>query len=219
MSTKHRRRLGNFLLDHGFQLRLTVTFVVVCLLLSGLFGGLFFVQMREASRVQATGVAEFDAALEQRMAQDDRMILLQMVAGTVLLTLLLTGASIVKTHHIVGPVWVVRRAMRELAAGRWPPLRGLRRADEFHGLVQDFHALVGSLKGRQDELATRLEELAAQHPEGEQAAALLALARQLRAEEWGPAEKPLPPGSEAPKAQPGNGNGKVNGVAHSPVEA
>lgn len=176
-----QRRIRNLLLDRGFQLRTTGAFVLVCLVLTSLFAGLFYHQLREASRVESTGIEEFDVALREHLKSEDQRILWQMVAGIVLLTLLLTGASILRTHHIVGPLYVLSRAMRELGQGQCPSLRALRRGDEFGRLIDDFSAMVRDLRERNQRMAERIEALARMDERGEPAReALLAIAAELR---------------------------------------
>ena len=183
--SKTQRSFRNLLIDRRFQLRNTVAFAMVCLVLTSLFAGLFYHQVRVSSRVESTGIAEFDAALQEHMEEEDRVILWQMIGGILLLTILISLASILKTHRIVGPLYVLGRAIRELARGRWPRLRALRQRDEFQGLMDEFCEMVQTLRCRQDELAGRLDALAAEAGQGELQEALRELAAELRWPEEG----------------------------------
>jgi len=178
----HSRRLRNLVVDRGFQVRTTLAFVLTCLALASVFAGLLYREVRIASRVEATGVAEFDAALHEHLADDDRRVAWRIVGALFVLGVLMTGACLVWTHRMAGPLFVLRRFMGELAHGRWPPARALRPHDEFHGVISDFHGLVAALRARHDRLAARLEDLAADDRAEPIREGLLEVARDLRGE-------------------------------------
>ena len=68
--------------------------------------------------------------------------------------------SILMTHRICGPAYVMDRAMQELRAGRLPILRGLRKKDEFQSLYASVRGAVDALRARtRRELATVAEAL------------------------------------------------------------
>ena len=80
------------------------------------------------------------------------------------LTALAVGAwSILMTHRICGPLFVMERLLRELAAGEVPQWRALRKRDELKGLNETLRTVVESVKTRREaELAnlTKAVELA-----------------------------------------------------------
>ena len=201
---KHRRRLRNFLVDQSFQLRTGLTFLVVTLVLTGSFAALVYQEAREASQVTLLGLTEVDSAIAGLLAAEDSLLLGKLIAGVVLLSLLLTVASLVKTHRIAGPVFVIGRALRELAAGGWPPVRDLREKDEFRGLGQDLQALVRALRQHREELADQLEELAAATTQPELRLRLQQLAQAERppAPAGPSAADPTPPADPTPTAPP-----------------
>ncbi len=179
----YSRRLRNLMLDRSFQVRTTVAFVLTCLALASVFAGLLYREVRVASRVESTGVVEFDAALEARLADDDQRVLARLVGALFVLGVLLTGACMVWTHRMAGPLFVLRRLMGELALGRWPVPRALRPGDQFRGVVYDFHELVRALRARHERLAAQLEELAADERSEPVREGMLAVAAELRGEQ------------------------------------
>lgn len=63
------------------------------------------------------------------------------------------------THRICGPLYVLDRYFGELARGRLPTIRTLRRKDEFKSLVHSFAGAVDALKERKQAELTTLNEL------------------------------------------------------------
>jgi methyl-accepting chemotaxis protein len=100
--------------------------------------------------------------------------------------------SLVVTHRICGPLYVLDRYLTQLAGGRLPFVRPLRRKDEFKQLMANFSQAIGSVRqNKQMELAVldevaRLANDSVNDPAGRQqalqsiAAKVETLARQTR---------------------------------------
>ena len=56
--------------------------------------------------------------------------------------------SLIATHRMCGPLFVLERYLTELAGGRLPTPRPLRRKDEFKELYRSFSRAIESLKSR-----------------------------------------------------------------------
>ena len=68
--------------------------------------------------------------------------------------------SIVATHRICGPLFVIERYLRELTRGQLPKLRPLRRKDEFNQLYSVFAEMFESLRAkRRADIAVLTEAL------------------------------------------------------------
>ncbi len=179
MGDRPRRTWRNLLLDRGFQLRLGGALVLICLLLGGGLAGRLYWEMRVASRVASTGSPSLDAALGERLAQEDRGRLVQMVAGLLVLALVVAGLTLLRTHRMVGPLHVLRTGLVELRAGRYPAPRTLRRGDDFRPLLEEFWATAAALRAAREQQRARLLELAAASTCPSTAAALRAWAEEL----------------------------------------
>lgn len=68
--------------------------------------------------------------------------------------------SLVITHRIAGPLYVLDKHFCQLAGGRLPTVRGLRRKDEFKELMVSFSQAVESLRQNQRMELQVLDELA-----------------------------------------------------------
>ncbi len=112
-----KRYVRNYLLDTGLQLRLASYLLAVAVALSVGLGWLLWSAYRETSRVIALGDPDVGESIAQALAREDRwrMFLIAAALSAVLLTLLL--ASVVITHRIAGPAFVIARTCRAVADG------------------------------------------------------------------------------------------------------
>jgi hypothetical protein len=67
--------------------------------------------------------------------------------------------SVMITHRLCGPLYVVGRGLKELAAGRLPTLRPLRKKDEFKDFYALFQGTVDSLKQAKSTELTALTQI------------------------------------------------------------
>lgn len=179
-----RRRLRNYLLDAALQLRLASYLLAVAVALSAGLGWLLWTAYRETSRVVALGAPVAGDALAQALAAEDRgrIGLVAVVLGAALPCLLV--AAVMVTHRIAGPALVLRRACRDVTAGRLGPVRPLRAGDLLVGLAADIGIMIDTLRAREarerDELARAVaclrDAAAPAAARAEAAAALEALA-------------------------------------------
>jgi methyl-accepting chemotaxis protein len=152
-----RRRLRNYLLDRALQLRLASYLLAVAVVLSSGLGWLLWTAYRETSRVVALGDPVASESLAQALAAEDRgrITLVAIVHAPALIGLLV--AAVMVTHRIAGPALVLRRACRDVAAGRLAPARPLRARDLLVDLAADVGDMIEALRAREgrerDELA------------------------------------------------------------------
>lgn len=133
------RSIKNYLLNGPFQLKYAALVVGLSSVLSVGLGFFVLEQMNENTRMLRLQ-AEFDPIIAAELADADASTTLGLVLGLLAFNFLLFLGSIVVTHRMVGPVFVLGRCVRMVARGRLPIVRKLRKHDEF----RDLHAaLVG----------------------------------------------------------------------------
>jgi methyl-accepting chemotaxis protein len=153
-----RRKLKNFLLYPGLQLRLAGYLAAVAGALALVLGVLLWRAYREASELVALGDPRADEVVAAMLARDDRARLMWMgaVLAAVVCALLVLG--VIMTHRIAGPVLALARTCRSIAGGSLPRPRPLRRGDLLGGLANDVGAMVDALRAREEEERTHLAE-------------------------------------------------------------
>lgn len=147
---RHQRRVRNYLLDTGLQLRLASHLLAVAVALSLGLGWLLWQAYRETSRVIALGDPDVGDSIAQALASEDRwrMVLVAGALAGVLVCLL--GASVVITHRIAGPAFVIGRTCRQVAAGNLSRPRPLRSRDLLVDLADEVSEMVDALREREE---------------------------------------------------------------------
>jgi hypothetical protein len=142
---KPKRRLRNYLLDTGLQLKLASYLIAFAVLLSLGLGWHLWTAYRETSEVVALGAPEVASAL----AAEDRWRIVQvsMILAFVLVCLL--GASVVITHRIAGPAFVIRRTCAQVSEGNLARPRPLRDHDLLVDLADTVATMVDALRERE----------------------------------------------------------------------
>jgi methyl-accepting chemotaxis protein len=142
-----------YLIDRTFQLKYILLLTGWGVALAALFG-LWAWQAHQ----QAVEIFARDAESQALLRQADRMLAWALGAIGLLSAAALGLLGFVMTHRVAGPVWVMGHAFRELAEGRYPARRGLRRGDELKGLHAGFHEAVEALAARDRRTLASLEE-------------------------------------------------------------
>jgi methyl-accepting chemotaxis protein len=138
--THHKRRLRNYLLDVGLQLRYTVVIIGVAVFLTAVLGWRVHVAMQETNRAMnlTTLVDSSTAGDLLREFQSKDQIVLGVIAGFgVLLVLTVAALGIWMTHKIAGPLHNIASVFARIRDNKLPEdIRTLRKGDE----LQEFHA-------------------------------------------------------------------------------
>ncbi len=144
-----KRKLRNYLLDTGLQLKLASYLLAVATLLSVGLGWLLWSAYRETSRVVALGDPELGDSIAAALAVEDRwrIVLVAIALAGVLLCLL--GAAVVITHRIAGPAFAIGRTCREVSEGSLARPRPLRDHDLLVDLAETVAHMVDALRGRE----------------------------------------------------------------------
>src|SRR5688572_28109013 len=105
-SPKYRRRMRNYLLDVGLQLRYTMTIVLVAVVLTTGLGYKMYEATRDTSKViEMTKLADPTVAgeLSDQFAASDRWVLWGIIGFGVVLVISISAVGILITHRVAGP--------------------------------------------------------------------------------------------------------------------
>jgi methyl-accepting chemotaxis protein len=155
------RRVRNYLLDTGLQLRLASYLLGVATLLSGGLGWLLWRAWRETSAILELSATELDASVGPALAGEDRVRIVLVAIALALVLVCLLAAAVVITHRIAGPAYALGLACRRVADGDLSPPRPLRARDLLVDLGDEVTGMVTSLREREQAERERLLRLAA----------------------------------------------------------
>ena len=155
MTTKPHFIRKTILINRSIQLRYFTIFALLGGGLSTVFG---FVVL---AVIHQSDVEQGFSAEGSSMVHTSQGLFWWFLLAMILVSTLLGVAGVLITHRIVGPVFVMGRAMDLLTTGKYPQLRPLRDSDDLNELYASFRALIDSLlKTDRDDLATLDKALA-----------------------------------------------------------
>ncbi len=148
----HKRRLRNFLLDVGLQLRYTVFIIAVAVFLTAILGSRIYVATQETTRI-VTMTASVDPSTERELQQQfqakDRVVLWAIAGFGLVLVLSVTAAGIWMTHKIVGPLHNISSVFARIRDNKIPEdARHLRKGDELQAFHKSFREMYDALRAR-----------------------------------------------------------------------
>jgi hypothetical protein len=158
----YKRKVRNYLLDAGLQLRYTATIVVVAIFLTAGLGFKMYQATREISRIILfTGLADPATAqeLQGQFANSDRVVLWGIVGFGFVLVLSISAVGILITHKVVGPLYKIASLfgrVRDNRLGSAPP--GLRKGDELQEFYSSFREMHQAVRDRVVEDVRVLDE-------------------------------------------------------------
>jgi hypothetical protein len=140
-----KRKVRNYLLDTRLQLKIASYLLAFAIALSLGLGWHLWNAFRETSEVVALAAPEVAGAL----ASEDRWRIVQVgiIVGFVLVSFL--GASVVITHRIAGPAFVIRRTCTHVGEGNLARPRPLRNHDLLVDLADAVATMVDALRDRE----------------------------------------------------------------------
>lgn len=149
----HKRKLRNYLLNRGVQLRFTALMVGLSALLTSGLGYYWYAEVQKASDVvRASAMATLsDAGIKQldaELAAADFKRLMLLIAFGVAFALLMAAYGIVMTHKYAGPIFKMGRHMDDIANNRVYELWDLRRGDQLKDFFIKFKAMHAALRQR-----------------------------------------------------------------------
>lgn len=126
---RSRNRRRQYIVNPAFQWKYVFTSAVTVFMASIVISLVLFTMLHQQARMRAMHPETYTA--------DVAFVVLTFAGSFALLTAAAVGVwSIILSHRICGPIFVMERSLVELAKGRIPTLRPLRKKDEF----KDFHA-------------------------------------------------------------------------------
>lgn len=141
-----------YVIDRGFQLKYTLTLVIVGALISALFGGMMYLAHVDAQRLMNP-----PPDIREALARTDATLLTLMGAITVLMAAAFGLFGILITHRVAGPVFVMSHYISVLARGRYPILRKLRKHDELKAFFETFQEAIEAMRLKEAEEARQIE--------------------------------------------------------------
>jgi nitrogen fixation/metabolism regulation signal transduction histidine kinase len=147
-----KRKLRNYLLDVGMQLRYTAFIIAVAVLLTGVLGYKVYQATQVSSRIVMMTIQADPAAGAELRAQfqaNDRIVLYGMAGFGVVLVLSIAAAGIWLTHKVAGPIHNIATTCGHIRDDQLPPvLRQLRRGDELQSFYSQFAEMYAALRTR-----------------------------------------------------------------------
>jgi hypothetical protein len=151
----YKRKVRNYLLDVGLQLRYTATIVVVAIFLTAGLGFKMYQATRDVSKVILwTSLVDPSSAseLQSQFENSDKVVLWGIVGFGVVLVLSIGAVGILITHKVAGPLYKIASIFGRVRDNRLGPApANLRKGDElqeFYGAFKEMHI---SLRARAED--------------------------------------------------------------------
>jgi methyl-accepting chemotaxis protein len=185
---RHQRKLRNYLLDAGLQVRYTAFIIVVAIFLTVILGAKIYDATRESSKIiMVTGLVDPAMAsdLDAQFRANDRIVLLSIGGFGVILVMSIFAAGIFITHKVAGPLYNISRICGRVRDNKLSPsLRQLRKGDELQEFYSSFREMYEALRTRVSTdvqaLANAINALEAVNPKQPGLEEILAELRELR---------------------------------------
>jgi hypothetical protein len=181
---RYKRKLRNYLIDVGLQIRYTGFIIVIAVFLTAVLGYKIFEAVRDTSKIiTMTGLVDPATAseLQEQFRENDRVVLWGIAGFGVVLVLSIAGAGIWMTHKVAGPLYSISRVCGQIRDNKLLPLRQLRKGDELQLFFTTFREMHEALRVRAlEDVRVLGEAIATLEGAGPSAAPLLEELRRLR---------------------------------------
>lgn len=151
----YKRKVRNYLLDVGLQLRYTATIVLVAVFLTAGLGFKMYQATRDVSKVILwTSLVDPSSAeeLQAQFSNSDRVVLWGIVGFGVVLVLSISAVGILITHKVAGPLYKVANIFGRVRDNRLAPSPpSLRKGDELQDFYASFREMHQALRDRAEE--------------------------------------------------------------------
>jgi hypothetical protein len=101
------------------------------------------------------------AANQAALIHRQRVMMASLIGGLCLMFTVISLYGIYFTHRVAGPIFKMRRLLRQLEGGVYPVDARLRKDDELRGFFEDFIHLAASLKDRDARRAATVDSMLA----------------------------------------------------------
>lgn len=151
------QRRKHFWVDKKFQLRMIGRFMLV------MIGGIFlshavtlgFFKLKEMLNPSARDIIYFSNPMTENLAfsQTLEVLWLPLVVSSLVGTVLVLFFALFYSHRMAGPLFNLKRSMRQAESGDWNVPVKIRKQDEFHDVEEALNRLLQAGQARMDKLA------------------------------------------------------------------
>jgi len=151
----YKRKVRNYLLDVGLQLRYTATIVIVAVFLTAGLGFKMYQATRDVSKVILwTSLVDPSSAeeLQAQFSNSDRVVLWGIVGFGVVLVFSIVTVGILITHKVAGPLHKIASLFARVRENRMGPApSSLRKGDELQEFYSAYRDMHQALRARVEE--------------------------------------------------------------------
>jgi hypothetical protein len=151
----YKRKVRNYLINTGLQLRYTATIVIVAVVVTAFLGMKMYQATRDVSRVILWTSLVDPASAEELQAQfsnSDRVVLYGIIGFGVVLVLSVSAVGILITHKVAGPLYKMASFFARVRDNRLGPApRSLRKGDELQDFYLAFREMHQAIRERTEE--------------------------------------------------------------------
>ncbi len=151
----YKRKVRNYLLDVGLQLRYTATIVIVAVFLTAGLGFKMYEATRDVSKVILwTSLVDPSSAaeLQAQFSNSDRVVLWTIIGFGVVLVFSVSAVGILITHKVAGPLHKIASLFGRVRENRMGPApASLRKGDELQDFYSTFREMHQALRARVEE--------------------------------------------------------------------
>ncbi|MEA2697111.1 MAG: hypothetical protein QOI66_1382 [Myxococcales bacterium] len=151
----YKRKVRNYLLDVGLQMRYTATIVIVAVFQTDGLGFKKYHATRDVSKVILwTSLVDPSSAeeLQAQFSNSDRVVLWGIVGFGVVLVLSIGAVGILITHKVAGPLYKIANIFGRVRDNRLGPSpASLRKGDELQDFYSSFREMHQALRDRTEE--------------------------------------------------------------------
>ncbi|UCG17206.1 MAG: hypothetical protein JSV19_04080 [Phycisphaerales bacterium] len=147
-----RNRRRRYVINRTFQLKYAGTIALSVFFISSIIGSVLYGVLHHQARLRVMNPGP----------QETEVATVVLLFGLAFAAVAAAGVgvwSVLATHRICGPIFLFERWLAEVAQGRIPKLRPLRRKDEFKEFHQTFANAIGALVSRKEAELAVFEEL------------------------------------------------------------
>ena len=170
---KYRRKLRNYLIDVGLQIRYTAFIIMIAVFLTAVLGYKIYDATQDSSKIiLMTGLVDpaTETELRAQFRSADRVVLFGVMGFGMVLVLSVAAAGIWITHKVAGPLFSIEGICARVRDNKLAPSlrQQLRRGDELQDFYSTFRDMYEALRTRADrdvqvlgEVIARLEQTGA----------------------------------------------------------
>ena len=151
----YKRKVRNYLLNVGLQLRYTATIVIVAVVVTAFLGMKMYQATRDVSKVILWTSLVDPASADELQAQflnSDRVVLWGIIGFGVVLVLSISAVGILITHKVAGPLYKISSFFGRIRDNRLGPAPAkLRKGDELQNFYSSFREMHQAIRGRTED--------------------------------------------------------------------